>query len=227
MQVNGITFPIESGPFTLGGNSISLNGTVTNASAATQTIAMSITLVGGAATFSSTNGNLSITGNIASAGAVGIQKTGSGAVILSGNNTYAGGTTVTGGKLIVTSVSALPAGGDLTIGSAAYFAPAPVVGVAPALDAPTATAPVSAAAQSSAPSAAAQSSAPSAAATTNVNATKPSTIAAALAAPQSTKPISPRMAAAFAISQQSGGLQWKGGGVPDPTVVDFLMVGWQ
>jgi autotransporter-associated beta strand protein len=47
-----------------------------------------------------------------------LTKTGTGTLILSGTNTYSGGTILNSGKLIITSAAALPDDGDLTIGSA-------------------------------------------------------------------------------------------------------------
>jgi autotransporter-associated beta strand protein len=65
--------------------------------------------------------NLTIAGNITDGanGPMGLTKSGAGKLTLSGNNTYGGDTTVTGGVLKVTSASALPDGGNLTIGATA------------------------------------------------------------------------------------------------------------
>ena len=61
---------------------------------------------------------MTIAGNIGqSGGGWGITKTGSGTLVLSGANTYSGGTTVLAGVLQVTSSDALPAGGSLTVGA--------------------------------------------------------------------------------------------------------------
>ena len=46
---------------------------------------------------------------------------GGGELILSGSNSYSGGTVVDDGKLIVTSNSSLPDGGSLTVGAGGTF----------------------------------------------------------------------------------------------------------
>jgi autotransporter-associated beta strand protein len=117
MQVGGIAFPDESGPFVLSGNPVSLSGAISNASSATQTVALPLTLISSDAVLNSDGAVLNITGDISSSGAYGIQKTGAGTVVLSGNNTYSGDTAVAEGKLVITSATALPAGGDITIGN--------------------------------------------------------------------------------------------------------------
>ncbi len=124
MQVGGIAFPAESGPFVLGGNAVSLSGVISNAASAMETVALPITLVGGDAVLNSDSGILNITGDIASGGAYGIQKTGAGTVVLAGNNTYTGNTTVADGKLVITTDTALPSGTDITVGNWGDFGPA-------------------------------------------------------------------------------------------------------
>jgi autotransporter-associated beta strand protein len=52
--------------------------------------------------------------------------TGPGTLVLSGNNSFSGGLSVSGGTLMATSVAALPDGSSLTVGNAGAF-PAPVV----------------------------------------------------------------------------------------------------
>ena len=66
-------------------------------------------------------GSLAVAGNISDGanGHKGITKSGAGTTTLSGANNYGGDTVVTGGKLKVTSASALPDGGNLTVGAAA------------------------------------------------------------------------------------------------------------
>ena len=72
-----------------------------------------------------------------SSGSLALVIDGTGAQVLSGIGTYTGGTTVQSGELMVTSVSALPDGGALTVGNAGAF-PAPVVGGGQAAPAVTA-----------------------------------------------------------------------------------------
>jgi autotransporter-associated beta strand protein len=122
MQVGGIAFSDACGPFVISGNSLALSGNVTSAASATQTVALPITLSGDAI-FDSTAGVLNITGDISSGGTYGITTTGAGTVVLSGNNSYPGGTFVAEGKLVVTSERALPTGSDLTVGTWSYYVP--------------------------------------------------------------------------------------------------------
>jgi autotransporter-associated beta strand protein len=91
-------------------------------------IAAPLVLAGGA-NFAATAGTrLTISGNISGGG--GLTKSGGGVVELSGSNSYAGDTAVAAGKLIVDHATALPDGGNLTIGNAGFFAspsvPAPL-----------------------------------------------------------------------------------------------------
>jgi autotransporter-associated beta strand protein len=55
------------------------------------------------------------------AGALALVKTGSGTLVLSGTNTYSGGTIVDQGTLQITSLAALSSGTSITIGSGATF----------------------------------------------------------------------------------------------------------
>ena len=70
-----------------------------------------------------------------SGGQLALLKTGNGQLILSGANDYTGGTTVTGGTLVITNPMALPEGSSLFVGAGAssLFSPsldaAPVVGM--------------------------------------------------------------------------------------------------
>jgi autotransporter-associated beta strand protein len=52
---------------------------------------------------------------------------GNGTLILSGTNTYSGGTTVADGRLIIMNPNSMQSGTDLTIGNAAAFTAAPIV----------------------------------------------------------------------------------------------------
>jgi autotransporter-associated beta strand protein len=74
-----------------------------------------------------TNGqNVTWAGDLASINGSSLTKLGSGALILSGTNTYDSGTTVLGGTLIVANAEAIAAGSSLTVGAGAssLFAPA-------------------------------------------------------------------------------------------------------
>ena len=59
--------------------------------------------------------SLTVTGGIDGSGSLTVN--GGGRVYLSGSNRYSGGTSVAGGTLIVTTVSALPDGGNIVVGS--------------------------------------------------------------------------------------------------------------
>jgi autotransporter-associated beta strand protein len=100
------------------------------------TITAPLVLSNGANFATAASTRLAIGGSISGSG--GFTKSGSGIVELSGTNSYTGDTTVTGGKLIVHNASALPDGGNLTIGDGTFFvspsapAPAAVLTSAPA-----------------------------------------------------------------------------------------------
>ena len=152
--VNGMTFQAGAGPFVLSGNTVDLYGNIINNSTNTQSIDLALTLVGGTETLNTAAGGLTIGGNIGqSGGSYGITKTGPGTLILSGNNTYSGGTTIDAGTLIVISRGALADGTSLTVGaggaggdesisssSEIVATPAAATAPAPALSVPAVTA---------------------------------------------------------------------------------------
>jgi len=118
--VSGITFGAGAGAIVLGGNAVELNGDVTNQGPNTQAINLPLTLIGGNRTIDTSAGNVTIAGGIdQNGGSFGIIKTGPDTLVLSGANTYSGGTVVNEGTLIVTAANALPDGTSLTIGSGA------------------------------------------------------------------------------------------------------------
>ena len=123
-RFDGIVF---SGPssFNLQGHRVALWGNLINISTATQTVSLDLELDGAASTFDSDSGDIIVTGNIS--GSQGLIKTGDYRLILSGTNTYAGGTTVSDGELIVATATALPDGSNLTVGDGSQFALAAVV----------------------------------------------------------------------------------------------------
>ncbi len=118
-RFNGIVF---SGPssFNLQGHRIALWGNLINISTATQTVSLDMDLNGAASTFDADSGDLVVTGRIS--GSQGLIKTGGYTLTLSGTGVYTGSTTVSAGKLIVTSPLALPDGGNLTVGDTSAFA---------------------------------------------------------------------------------------------------------
>ena len=101
---SGITFNSGAGAFTLSGNAITLNGTVTNSSTNDQAIALNM-LLNATRTFAALTGNLSVAGILSGAG--GVTKTGNSTLTLSGANTYNGTTTVSAGTLKLGSATAL------------------------------------------------------------------------------------------------------------------------
>ncbi len=120
--LNGVVFDAGAAATVLDGNAVGLAGDVTNDSANPQTIDASLVLSGGDPTLDAASGELVMNGAISeSGGSCSIVTSGDGTTILSGVNTYTGGTMVASGTLIVTSPSALPAGGSLTVESGGTF----------------------------------------------------------------------------------------------------------
>ena len=134
--VTSITFNSAASAFTLAGSgTYTINGGVTNSSAATETVNNAIKL-GAAQTWSATSGNLifggsvnnngflltvgggfntTISGSISGAG--GLTKSGVGTLTLSGSNSYAGTTTLSAGTLAIGNDSAAGTG-TLSLGVA-------------------------------------------------------------------------------------------------------------
>ncbi len=143
-SLNSIT--LASPGFVLGGNGVTLTSIsvpVVNLAAQSGTIQLPITL-GSNATFAVTdslgsmmdsgdidNGGYNLTVDTSSSqastfggsisGAGGFITTGAGEVVLTGINSFSGGTRVLAGSLVVTSASALPDGTSLTIGAGGTF----------------------------------------------------------------------------------------------------------
>jgi autotransporter-associated beta strand protein len=117
-RFNGIAFQSAAGAFVLSGNAVALGGDVVDNSLATQSVALPLVLVGDNRTLDAAAGVLRITGDISSSGGqFGIVTTGAGTVVLSGTNTYTGGTAVAAGTLEISNAAALPDGGSLTVGA--------------------------------------------------------------------------------------------------------------
>ena len=114
---NGITFTAGAPSYSLQGNAIALAGPVTNLSADQQTIDLDLQLVSGGGTFDTGATNITVTKAISGTGP--LIKSGAGVLILSGTDSYTGGTNVHAGTLYVTNSNALPDGSSLTVGAGA------------------------------------------------------------------------------------------------------------
>ena len=130
------------------------------------------------------------------AGPGGLTKDTTGTVILSGSNSYAGGTTVLAGTLIVSSSASLPAGSSLTIGAGGTF----IFGPNQATAGPAAGAVVSAAGIAAAPDASTPTIAAGAIDNTTVAASAISTLSPALSAVPGNPPATPQGTASAATT---------------------------
>jgi autotransporter-associated beta strand protein len=92
--VAGFTFSSGAGAFTIGGNDITLTGSITNSSTSTQTVNLNMaTTAVRTVTLTTGGGNVVLGGNISGTGG-GITTSGTGTLTLSGSNTYTGTTTI-------------------------------------------------------------------------------------------------------------------------------------
>jgi autotransporter-associated beta strand protein len=136
--------------YTLSGNTLTFNNSgspsTVSVLSGSNTIAAPVSLVGGNLVVAASNsGVLGISGNIADDGngrSLVLTGDGSGELILSGNNSYTGGTSVLAGTLVAAAPSALPSGSSLSVGQGAssLFAPS-VAGPAVAVSAEVAAVP--------------------------------------------------------------------------------------
>jgi len=107
-QIAGISYSANAAGFTVNGGAFTLAGAISNNAASPQTINDSFALAS-AEVFSTTNsgGNLTLGGTLSGPG--GVTAAGPGTLTLSGaNNSYAGETTVSSGKLLLGNATALP-----------------------------------------------------------------------------------------------------------------------
>ena len=98
----GITFDTQAPAFSLSGNSINLEGDVSNLSSNVQTINLPLVLAGsgGTRTFNASNGTLIVNGVISETnGPFSVVKEGTNLLVLAGANTYSGGTVLNAGTL--------------------------------------------------------------------------------------------------------------------------------
>ena len=138
--------------YTLTGGTVTLQSSTGTASvtvtSGVQTIASAVNLVGGGLDVAiSGGGTLGISGNIsddfASSGiyrSLTLDGNGSGQLVLSGTNTYAGGTIVNAGTLLVMDPQGLLDGSNLTVGAGAVLFDAAVAGLSQSAAASGATA---------------------------------------------------------------------------------------
>jgi autotransporter-associated beta strand protein len=98
-------------------------GAVSLADSGANTIAAPITLLSNLNASASAGSVLTVSGAIGESGGHHSLTFGGGKLILSGTNTYSGGTIVAGGTVVVTAVYGLANGSNLTIGKIADFAP--------------------------------------------------------------------------------------------------------
>jgi autotransporter-associated beta strand protein len=143
----GITFNSTATSYTVAqgsGGSITLQaagGASVNVLSGSHFISAPLTLASGTNASTNAGTTLAISGNISGSGS--FTKSGNGVVVLSGANTYGGGTIVTAGKLVIMHANSLLDGSNLTVGAAAAFA-GPVVPAPPAAgSAPPASSPPS------------------------------------------------------------------------------------
>jgi formylglycine-generating enzyme len=90
-------------------------GTLGASAAWSSSLSMNLSGIGGPATIDASGGSISLSGNLSGNG--GLTEVGSGLLILSGSNTYTGGTKIETGTLVVLNSTALPDGSSLTVGA--------------------------------------------------------------------------------------------------------------
>ena len=126
--------------YTLSGSTLTLNNSTSTSGTSmvtvlggTHTISAPVEIAGGSLVVGVSNsGVLGISGNISDDNgqeSLTLAGDGSGQLILSGTNSYGGGTNVEAGTLIVNNGAALPAGSSLTVGNASGLLSSQVVAV--------------------------------------------------------------------------------------------------
>lgn len=117
-----ITFAAGAGAFTLGGNSLTLGGAITNNSTNLQIVNLPL-ILSATRTVNTATGDIQVGAAVSGAG--GLTKTGTHTLFLTGNNTFTGPATVSDGTLELTGAGALTGttqvavntGGTLLLGS--------------------------------------------------------------------------------------------------------------
>ena len=128
VSLDGTT--VLSGP-----GSIAFSGTVTQvgasgpalqlpamlAAAGASSFNAAVSLAATGTTVNTAGFGMTLGNTVSGGGTGGLTKTGAGVLTLSSANSYLGGTTVSGGTLLVTATGALPAGSSLTVGAGGTF----------------------------------------------------------------------------------------------------------
>jgi autotransporter-associated beta strand protein len=114
-NIKGLTFTNSSnGSFTIGGGDLVIGSEgIVNNSTHTNTVAINLTL-GADQTFAANTGNLVVSGDIS--GEASLTKEGNKTLVLSGNNTYAGTTTVNNGTLEIATGGSINNTSDIFVG---------------------------------------------------------------------------------------------------------------
>ena len=116
-----IEFLSGAGAFNITGNAIGLSGNIVNNSASAQSLGLNMALTAGTHIFQTGSGSLTLAGNLSeNGGAAAISKTGTGMLILGGDNSFTGTVSMgtNGGVIRLTSNTALgAAGGGVTLGT--------------------------------------------------------------------------------------------------------------
>ena len=107
LAIAGLSQGGGAAAFNFGGGTLEATGPFSTG------LPMTLTGSGGNATVDANGYAVTFSGNLSGPG--GLVETGSGELMLSGTDTYSGGTTVSGGTLDITAASALPSNGFVTI----------------------------------------------------------------------------------------------------------------
>ncbi len=107
-----LTFSAGCAACTIGGNQITLAGSLTNNSANLQTLTLAM-VVAAARTINCASGDVAFSGVVSGSG--GLTKTGAGTLTLGGTSTYSGGTTISAGTVVAPVAGALGSGGGVAL----------------------------------------------------------------------------------------------------------------
>jgi autotransporter-associated beta strand protein len=115
LSTSGLTQGIGTAVFNFGG------GTLGASAPWSSSLDMTLTGSRGNSIVDTTGGDISLSGNLSGGGS--LAKVGGGTLVLSGSDSYTGGTIVEAGTLILTSKAAIADGTSLIVGDARLFAP--------------------------------------------------------------------------------------------------------